>query len=159
MSLIEKLAVELGQSTEAIWDSLVKQAEMDLESKKKELNIVEAVAKTIKEREHPTVGDYVEVTTTKGEVFIGKLFKTELTYSIAGCDNKDIYCIKKWQPKKGDLCIFGDFGEEGNAVIGIFLEENNDNYPEYRFETTMGPYKYCIPFLSEKQYKEHIGYE
>ena len=26
MSLIEKLAVELGQSTEAIWDSLVKQA-------------------------------------------------------------------------------------------------------------------------------------
>lgn len=28
MSLIEKLAVELGQSTEAIWDSLVKQAEI-----------------------------------------------------------------------------------------------------------------------------------
>ena len=28
MSLIEKLAIELGQSTEAIWDSLVKQAEI-----------------------------------------------------------------------------------------------------------------------------------
>lgn len=62
--------------------------------------------------------------------------------------------VEKWKPKKGDLCIFWDKNRI-YSVTGIFNRDLNG-----LFETTGGViWTNCIPFISEKQYKEHIGYE
>lgn len=140
----------------------IKKAEKDLESKKSELERIEKALNF-------KVGDYVQYKAF-GRRFVGIVrsvlnekngyFAIEVRNGISKpTEIPSEALIEKWQPKKGDLCIFGDFGDEGSAVIGIFLEDNNDKYPDYPFRSTVGPYDYCIPFISEQQYKEHIGYE
>ena len=62
--------------------------------------------------------------------------------------------VKKWQPKKGDLCIFWD-NEKRESFIDVFKKQDGSLYSDRencRFFN-------CIPFISLEQFKEHIGYE
>lgn len=135
----------------------IENAERELKNKKEEFVRLTEIRE----------GDYVEATTYDG-VIIGRLEAmgsncfNGTAYTVKTWSDKKTFIlksIKKWQPRKGDLCIFGDFGDDGNAVIGVFLEENNDNYPDCPVISITGVYDYCIPFISEQQFKEHIGYE
>ena len=62
--------------------------------------------------------------------------------------------ITKWQPERGDLCIFWDY-DISESIVAIF--EYSDMKPYYY--SNQEYYQNCIPFISEKQFKEHIGYE
>ena len=110
------------------------------------------------------VGDYVRYTYQGGEG-VGMLIGTP-DMGIIGDARVKTWSfdkvrawgnIKKWQPKKGDLCIFWDRGYNGDATISIYLGTSGDDSFPYTSENDT--YQNCIPFLSEQQYKRHIGYE
>jgi hypothetical protein len=63
--------------------------------------------------------------------------------------------IEKWEPKKGDLCIFWDYNLAYNRVVRLFGCKTLSLYRDYEGACWVN----CIPFISEKQFKEHIGYE
>lgn len=107
-------------------------------------------------------GDYVEATTYDG-VIIGRLEAMGsncfdgTAYTVKTWSDKKTFIlksIKKWQPKKGDLCIFWDY-EKRDSFIDIFKKQDGSLYSDRencRFFN-------CIPFISEEQFKEHISYE
>ena len=112
------------------------------------------------------VGEYVRVKSYEGsDEFMGMVTDRNETpkgffYLIYGKDkvaiNVDADMIEKWEPKKGDLCIFGDKNKSIKySIIAIFNGNTNG-----LFRTISGiTWDNCIPFLSEQQYKIHIGYE
>ena len=126
---------------------------------------------TEKKVETPTkvyeVGEYVMFEPYKGlGEFVGMVTDRTATprgfvYDVYRNDLDAIYAwvvpnmIEKWEPKKGDLCIFWDNSHNEAAVITLF-----NKYGEiYPCMSDFSAYDNCIPFLSEQQYKRHIGYE
>lgn len=113
-------------------------------------------------------GDYIEVTTSDG-VIIGRLEAVGsncfngTVYKVKTWSDKKTFIlksIKKWQPRKGDLCIFWDYEKE-HSTIGIFngiYFSEEQNYLFYRANINICKSN-CIPFISLEQFKEHIGYE
>ena len=81
-------------------------------------------------------------------------------YDVYGKDvaaiNLDADMIEKWIPKKGELCIFWSCNRQ-SSTIGVFIEFRLDSI--FWYKATDVNYTDCIPFLSEQQYKRHIGYE
>lgn len=123
---------------------------------------------TEKKAEMPTkvyeVGEYVRVKPygDSGE-FAGMVTeRTEtpkgFSYNVYGKDkaaiNVDADMIEKWEPKKGDLCIFWDNDYKYDSFCRIFEKKIGSEY-----YNTISGWENCIPFLSEQQYKKHIGYE
>lgn len=114
-------------------------------------------------------GDYIEATTYDGDI-IGRLDAmypncfNGTVYTVKTWGDKKTFIlksIKKWQPKKGDLCIFWDNEKEYSIVRvfnGIYFSEEQ-NCLFYRDNVDIGGYCNCIPFISEQQFKDHIGYE
>ena len=123
---------------------------------------------TEKKAETPTkvyeVGEYVRVKPYEySDEFVGMITDRNETpegffYLIYGKDkeaiNVDANMIEKWIPKKGDLCIFWD-GQDGIAFIDYFEKAVGGTYVDIQDSRFFN----CIPFLSEQQYKKHIGYE
>ena len=113
------------------------------------------------------VGEYVRVKSYEDfDEFAGIVTERTETpkgflYNVYGKDraaiNIDADMIEKWQPKKGDLCIFWDKDYNEDATISIYLGKSGDDLFPYTSENDT--YQNCIPFLSEQQYKRHIGYE
>ena len=145
--------------------------EREIEKTEKALESLKAKLKEVKDEYDFKLGDYVEMTlTTSDRVIVGKyrgfsfpasrniMYPPIDDYSMIVGDVKyDRYMIKdikKWQPKKGEMCIFWDDDFKDNSVIGVFGKKIKSQY----YDTTTG-WDNCIPFISEQQYKEHIGYE
>lgn len=127
----------------------IEKAEKELKRKKDNLRIAE------KEKEIQ-IGNYVEATNLFGERIIGKLTNNSedivffnKTTAIPIIDSS----IKKWQPKRGDLCIFWD-NDVNESIITMFEYSVTKVY-----FSNQKHYLNCIPFISEEQFKEHIGYE
>ena len=106
-------------------------------------------------------GDYIEATTYYG-VIIGRLEAMGsncfdgTAYKVKTWGDKKTFIIKsikKWQPKRGDLCIF--WGKAFTETIEVFEGMRE----EFFIDRTGMDWPYCIPFISEEQFKEHIGYE
>lgn len=108
-------------------------------------------------------GDYVEATTYDG-VIIGRLEAMGsncfdgTVYKVKTWSDKKTFIlksIKKWQPKRGDLCIFWDNEYKDCSNIDIFSIFEKGIYADkdgVHFDN-------CIPFISLEHFKEHIGYE
>ena len=125
---------------------------------------------TEKKAETPTkvyeVGEYVRVKPYEGsDEFVGVVTERTETpngfrYDVYGKDvaaiNLDADMIEKWIPKKGELCIFWSCNRQ-SSTIGVFIEFHLDSI--FWYKATDVNYTDCIPFLSEQQYKRHIGYE
>ena len=126
---------------------------------------------TEKKAETPTkvyeVGEYVRVKPYEGsDEFVGMVTERTETpngfvYAVYRNDLDvisyawvDADMIEKWIPKKGDLCIFWD-GQGGIAFIDYFEKAVGGQYVDIQDSRFFN----CIPFLSEQQFKEHIGYE
>lgn len=144
--------------------------EKEIEKTEKALESLKAKLKEVKDEYDFKLGNYVEMTLTpSNRVIVGKysgfsfpaprniMYPPANDYSMTiGDEIYDRYMIKdikKWQPKKGDLCIFWD-NENDNSFIDVF-ERIDGLYVDRqgcRFYN-------CIPFISQKQFKEHIGYE
>ena len=110
------------------------------------------------------VGEYVRVKPYEDiEGFAGMVTERTETpkgfrYDVYGKDkaaiNVDADMIEKWIPKKGEMCIFWD-NNIANYTIRLF-----DKRTLYQYLDSLGAlWDNCIPFLSEQQYKKHIGYE
>lgn len=107
-------------------------------------------------------GDYVEATTYDG-VIIGRLEAMGsncfdgTVYKVKAWSDKKTFSLsttaKKWQPRKGDLCIF--WGKAFTETIEVFEGIRE----EFFIDRTGMEWPYCIPFISIEQFKEHIGYE
>ena len=129
---------------------------------------------TEKKAETPTkvyeVGEYVRVKSYEdSDEFAGIVTERTETpkgflYVVYGKDRAaikmDADMIEKWIPKKGDLCIFWG-NDRAQSSIGLF---DSFYYSEERerltFRNNIGTIcGNCIPFISEEQFKEHIGYE
>ena len=138
----------------------IKKAEKELESKKKELELIEKKLKF-------KVGDYVHFQAF-GRRFVGIVRSVlnekngNLAIEVRNGVSKlteisSEILIEKWQPQRGDLCIFWDNNPKKYAHISIFDKYSvGESFP---FESHCSCFSNCIPFISEKQYKEHIGYE
>ena len=129
----------------------IKKAEKELESKKEELRLTES-------SEVIEVGEYVRVRIMSME-FIGRFDGIcdgePIIKSFTSLIGKSIGIVTKWQPKKGDLCIFWDRDIASNHVVRFF-----DSKKRYRYFDSEGVWwGNCIPFISAEQLKEHIGYE
>ena len=137
----------------------IKKAEKELESKKKELERIEKALNF-------KIGDYVQFQAF-GRRFVGIVrsvlnekngyFAIEVRNGISKpTEIPSEALIEKWQPQRGDLCIFWDKNKLIKySIISIFNGNSNG-----LFQTIGGvTWDNCIPFISEKQYKEHIGYE
>lgn len=137
----------------------IKKAEQELEGKKKELEFIERSASF-------KIGDYVEFQVF-GRRFVGIIrsvlsesggdFAIEVRNGVT--KNTAIppdTLIMKWQPKRGDVCIFWDKDRFIKySIVAVFNCNSNG-----LFKTINGvTWDNCIPFISEKQFKEHIGYE
>lgn len=134
----------------------IKIAEKNLESKKSELERIEKALKF-------KVGDYVEIQAF-GRRFAGivRSIPSEKNGNLAievrdgiskPTEIPSEALIEKWQPKRGDLCIFWDH-DISESIIAMF------EYSAMRFYfSNQEYYLNCVPFISEKQFKEHIGYE
>ena len=123
-----------------------------------------------KKAETPTkvyeVGEYVRVKSYEGsDEFVGMVTDRNETpkgffYLIYGNDkvaiNVDANMIEKWFPKKRELCIFWSYNRQ-SSTIGVFIEFHLDSI--FSYKANDANYTNCIPFLSEQQYKNHIGYE
>lgn len=127
-----------------------------LSKKKEELERLTAIA-DIKE------GDYVRVKIGSIE-FIGRfdgiVNGVPKINSFKSFSGEVFSVVKKWQPKKGDLCIFWDYEKE-HSIIGIFngiYFSEVQNHLFYRANINICKSN-CIPFVSLEQFKEHIGYE
>lgn len=128
-----------------------------LSNKKEELERLTAIADIKK-------GDYVRAKIGSVE-FIGRfdgivngIPKINSFKSFSG---EAFGVVKKWQPRKGDLCIFWDNEKEYSIVRvfnGIYFSEVQNSL-FYRDNVDMLYYCNCIPFISAEQFKEHIGYE
>ena len=146
--------------------------EREIEKTEKALESLKAKLKEVKDEYDFKLGDYVEMTlTTSDRVIVGKyrgfsfpasrniMYPPIDDYSMIVGDVKyDRYMIKdikEWQPKKGDMCIFWDNNEESCSAITIFKNKIASQY----FDDDDNRWDNCIPFLSEQQYKKHIGYE
>ncbi len=126
---------------------------------------------TEKKAETPTkvyeVGEYVRVKSYEDfDEFVGIVTERTETpkgflYDVYGKDraaiNVDAGMIEKWIPKNGELCVFWDYNLASNHVIRLFDSESKklSLYRDYEGDWWVN----CIPFLSEQQYKRHIGYE
>ena len=123
---------------------------------------------TEKKAETPTkvyeVGEYVRVKSYEdSDEFAGIVTERTETpkgflYDVCGKDKTAIYMdadmIEKWIPKKGEMCIFWD-DQGGIAFIDYFEKAVGGQYVDIQDSRFFN----CIPFLSEQQYKRHIGYE
>lgn len=130
----------------------IENAERELKNKKEEFVRLTEIRE----------GDYVEATTYDG-VIIGRLEAMGsncfdgTAYTVKTWSDKKTFIlksIKKWQPKKGDLCIFWD-NEKRNSFIDVFKKQDGSLYSDRE----NCRFFHCIPFISEQQFKEHIGYE
>lgn len=135
----------------------IEKAENELKYKKEQLRIAELTEEAKKFQ----IGDYIEAT-SEGERLVGRLVEISggcgyIRYSIKTLPYGTILIgspIKKWQPKKGDLCIFWD-NEKRNSFIDVFKKQDGSLY----LDRENCRFFNCIPFISEQQFKEHIGYE
>ena len=123
---------------------------------------------TEKKAETPTkvyeVGEYVRVKPYEdSDEFAGMVVERietpiEFFYFIYGKDNAAITLsadmIEKWIAKKGEMSIFWD-DQVGIAFIDYFEKSVGGQYVDIQHSRFFN----CIPFLSEQQYKRHIGYE
>lgn len=142
----------------------IKKAEQELErlktylsSKKEELDMLTTI-KDIKN------GDYVEceidgkriIALLKYIEFVPNGQWSSIEVDTFGGGDFDFFNLKKWQPKKGELCLFWDKNKFIEySIIDVFNRNLNG-----LFQTKSGvTWTNCIPFISEKQFKEHIGYE
>ena len=134
--------------------------EKELESKKSELERIEKALNF-------KIGDYVEIQAF-GRRFVGivRSIPNEKNGNLAievrngvntPTEIPSEALIEKWQPKRGDMCIFWDKCSKNKAIISVYLLNTADSKFPYRANNTV--YTDCIPFISEKQFKEHIGYE
>lgn len=124
---------------------------------------------TEKKAETPTkayeVGEYVRVKPYEDiEGFVGEVAATikrpyGFSYCVLGKDatalDIGVDMLEEWQPKKGEMCIFWDNNMVCDCIIKIF---DSDKLSQY-FDSEGDWWDNCIPFLSEQQYKRHIGYE
>lgn len=124
---------------------------------------------TEKKAETPTkvyeVGEYVRVKPYEySDEFVGMITDRNETpkgffYLIYGKDkaaiNMDVDMLEEWQPKKGEMCIFWDNNMVCDCIVKIFDSKKLSQY----FDSEGDWWDNCIPFLSEQQYKKHIGYE
>ena len=124
---------------------------------------------TEKKAEMPTkvyeVGEYVRVKPYEdSDEFAGMITDRNETpkgffYLIYGKDkaaiNVDADMIEKWIPKKGEMCIFWDNNMVCDCTVTIFDSKKLSQYFDYASDL----WDNCIPFISEKQFKQHIGYE
>jgi len=111
------------------------------------------------------VGEYVRVKHYEdSDEFVGMVTeRTEtpkgFSYNVYGKDkaaiNVDADMIEKWQPKKGEMCIFWDNNLVGDCIVKIFDSDKLSQYSDSEGDW----WDNCIPFLSVHQYKKHIGYE
>lgn len=146
MNRIDELKAEI-ENAERNLDGL----KTYLSKKKEELERLTAIADIKK-------GDYVRVKIDSVE-FIGRfdgivngIPKINSFKSFSG---EAFSVVKKWQPQKGDLCIFWDNEYKDSSCIDIFSIFENGMYADrdgVHFDN-------CIPFISIEQFKEHIGYE
>ena len=123
---------------------------------------------TEKKAEIPTkvyeVGEYVRVKPYQSsDEFAGIITHRHETpkgflYDVYGKDKAAIYTnidmLEVWMPKKGEMCIFWDSGFENTSACRVF-----ETIMESQYISTSIGWNNCIPFLSEQQYKRHIGYE
>ena len=123
---------------------------------------------TEKKAETPTkvyeVGEYVRVKPYEySDEFVGMITDRNETpkgffYVIYGKDkaaiNVDADMLEKWIPKKGEMCIFWD-NNIANCTVRFLDSKKLSHY----FDCEGDWWDNCIPFLSEQQYKKHIGYE
>ena len=128
----------------------IKKAEKELKQKKEALEKLEKWGCV-------ETGEYVNVKLDSVE-FIGRFEgiyngKPKI-HSFGAYIGEIIGLVKKWQPKKGDLCIFWD-NDVSKSIIAMFLYSDMKPY----YYSNQEHYQNCIPFISEKQFKEHIGYE
>lgn len=120
-----------------------------LSKKKEELERLTAIA-AIED------GDYVRVKIDSVE-FIGRFDSIvngiPKINSFKSFSGEVIGVVKKWQPKKGDLCIFWDY-DVNESIVAMFEYSGTRVY-----YSNQDSFVNCIPFISEQQFKEHIGYE
>lgn len=137
----------------------IEKAERELEGKKKELERIEKALNF-------NVGDYVQLQAF-GRRFVGIVrsipneksgdFAIQVRSGISmPTEIPSDALITKWQPKRGDLCIFWDKDRFIKySIIDVFNHKSNG-----LFQTKSRViWANCIPFISEKQFKEHTGYE
>lgn len=141
MNRIDELKAEI-ENAERNLDGL----KTYLSNKKEELEKIFAIEE----------GDYVRVKIDSVE-FIGRfdgivngIPKINSFKSFSG---EAFGVVKKWQPKRGDLCIF--WGKAFTETIEVFEGIRE----EFFIDRTGMEWPYCIPFISLEQFKEHIGYE
>ena len=116
------------------------------------------------------VGEYVRVKPYwDTDEFVGMVTERTETpagfvYAVSGKDkaaiNVDADMIEKWEPKKGDLCIFWDNRVDMSQVrvfSGLHFNEKADAL-FYR-DNWGANWFHCVPFISEQQFKRHIVYE
>lgn len=138
----------------------IEKSERELEGKKKELERIEKALNF-------NVGDYVQFQAF-GRRFVGIVrsvmsekngnFAIEVRNGVSRpTEIPSETLIEKWQPQKGDLCIFWDKCSNYKAIISVYLCNTGDSKLPYRANNTV--YTDCIPFISERQFKEHISYE
>lgn len=133
----------------------IEKAEKELEGKKEELRQIESI-KSLK------IGDYIQCTTLQGEKIVGELIAIcingeNIRYKIKTQSMETTLInvpIKKWQPQRGDLCIFWD-NEKRDSFVDVFKKQDGCLYSDRQNCRFFN----CIPFISEEQFKEHIGYE
>lgn len=133
----------------------IENAERELENKKEELRQIESI-KSLE------IGDYIETTFGVGRI-VGRLVEISggygyIRYSIETLPHGTILIgspIEKWQPKRGDLCIFWNNEFKDCSYINVFSIFENGMYADKNDVD----FDNCIPFISEQQFKEHIGYE
>ena len=96
------------------------------------------------------VGMVTERTETpKGFVYV--VYRNDLDVTSYAWVDADM--IEKWEPKKGEMCIFWDENIVFNSVVRLFDSRGMSQYFDYASDL----WENCIPFLSEQQYKRHIG--
>lgn len=139
----------------------IEKAEKELTEKQNYLREKRAELTMLEKIRNIGYGDYVECN-IKGRRVIGKVTNIhflengqfsniEITTFLD--DGFDITSLSKWQPKRGDLCIFWDY-DVNESIVAMFDYSNTRVY-----YSNQDSYVNCIPFISERQFKEHIGYE
>lgn len=103
------------------------------------------------------VGDYIRFKHTNivGRVTsisdFGKYtVETNIGISQSNVDSSD---IRKWTPKKGDLCIFWDVSKN-RGTIRISDRMYNSEF----MDSCSINWKHCVPFINGVHFKEVVGY-
>lgn len=142
----------------------IEKAEKELKEKQSYLNKKKDELESLKMTQELKPGDYIECQINgKRKIALLKLIRfasdgrlAEIEVNTFGNSEFNVSNFKKWQPQKGDLCIFWDKYSKNKAIISVYLLNTADSKFPYRANNTT--YTDCIPFISEQQYKEHIGY-